>query len=91
MLAQIRDDSILPINNPITGTTFPEFIASRFQAKVRPQLVNSQRLTCERIGLASLQMLVDSGTLVRMAVSRHDRVVHRLEGDLNGMVSAKPL
>ena len=89
MLAQIRFDSILPINNPVTGTTFPEFIASRFQTKVGAQLINSQRLTCKRVGLASLQMLVDSSTFVRVAVSCHDWVVHWLEGDLNGVVSTR--
>lgn len=64
MLAQNRDDSMLPINDPVTGATLPEFVAGRFQAKIRPQLVHSQRLTCQGVCLAPLQMLVDSGTLV---------------------------
>lgn len=87
MLARNRYDSMLPINNPVAGTTFPKLVASRFQAKIGPQLVNSQRLACKRVGLASLQMLVDCGTFVRMAVSRHDWIVHRLESDLNRVVS----
>jgi len=88
-LARNRYDSMLPINNPVASTTFPKLVASRFQAKIGPQFVNSQRLASEGIGLASLQMLINSGTFVRMAVSRHDWVVHRLEGDLNRVVSTQ--
>ena len=80
---------MLPINNPVAGTTFPKLVASRFQAKVGPQLVDSQRLASEWVGLASLQMLVNSGTFVRMTISRHNWVMHRLESDLNRVVSTQ--
>ena len=56
--------SMLPINNPIARTAFPEFVTSCFQTKVRSQFVDGKRFTCERVGFASLKMLINGGALV---------------------------
>lgn len=74
--------SMLPINNPVARTAFPKLITSRFQTEIRPQFVDGERLTCERISFAPLKMLVNSGAFIRMSVPSHDRVVHRFECDL---------
>jgi hypothetical protein len=79
---------MLPIDNPITCTALPKFIASGFQAIIRPQLINSKRLACERVSLASFEVLVNRSSFVRMSVPGHHRVMHRLERDLVNAISA---
>jgi hypothetical protein len=78
---------VLPINNPITRTTIPELVAGRLQAVIWPQLIDSKRLACKRIGLASFKMLVNRRAFVGMSVPGHHRVMHRLERDLDNAIS----
>lgn len=82
-----QTDQHLPIDNPITSAAFPELITSRLQTIIRPQLIYGQRLSGQRVGLASLEMLVDGRSFVRVPIASHYWVVHGLEGDLSEIFS----
>jgi hypothetical protein len=64
MLAQGTSTLMLPINDPITRTAFPELVAGRLQAVIWPQLIYSKRLACKRVGLASFEMLVNRSAFI---------------------------
>lgn len=73
-------DGNLPLVDP-SLVLLHKFGACLLQRNVRPQFLHGKRLARQRVRRTSLQVLNDSGALVRATVLGNDRVIHDLESD----------